>query len=175
MWLSRWRSAVSLVLAFSMCPAGVAWATEEALTREVDGLTFDQFVQEALRDYGVPGATVVIANANETVFLKGYGIRSSDAAGAVDENTRFQLASMSKFIAATAVGALVDRGVVTWDAPVRTFSPDTALAVPYATENATLATTSRTAQACRPMGARRLSHFLDSRALGELRFFWRLI
>ena len=138
MWLSRWRSAVSLVLALSMCPAGVAWATEEALTREVGGLTFDQFVQVALRDYGVPGATVVITNANETVFLKGYGIRSSDAAGAVDENTRFQLASMSKFIAATAVGALVDRGVVTWDAPVRTFSPDTALAVPYATENATL-------------------------------------
>jgi CubicO group peptidase (beta-lactamase class C family) len=100
------------VLAFSLCPADVAWATEEALTREVDGLTFDQFVQVALRDYGVPGATVVIANANanETVFLKGYGIRSSDAAGAVDENTRFQLASMSKFIAATAVGALVDRG-----------------------------------------------------------------
>ena len=95
MRLSRWRSAVALVLAFSMCPAGVVWATEEALTREVGGLTFDQFVQETLRDYGVPGATVVIANANETVFLKGYGIRSSDAAGAVDENTRFQLASMS--------------------------------------------------------------------------------
>ena len=129
---------MSLVLAFAMCPLGAARAAEEALTREVGGLTFDQFVQAALRDYGVPGATVVIANANETVFVKGYGIRSSDAAGAVDENTRFQLASISKFIAATAVGALVDRGVVTWDTPVRTFSPDTALAVPYATENATL-------------------------------------
>jgi hypothetical protein len=62
---------VSLVLAFAMCPLGAARATEEALTREVGGLTFDQFVQAALRDYGVPGATVVIANANETVFLKG--------------------------------------------------------------------------------------------------------
>jgi hypothetical protein len=30
---------------------------------------------------------------------------------AVDENTRFQIASMSKFTAATAVGVLVDRGV----------------------------------------------------------------
>jgi CubicO group peptidase (beta-lactamase class C family) len=138
MGLSRWGSAVSLVLAFAMCQLGAARATEEALMREVGGLTFDQFVQAALRDYGVPGAAVVIANANETVFLKGYGIRRSDAAEAVDENTRFQLASMSKFIAATAVGAFVDRGVVSWDAPVRTFSPDTALAVPYATENATL-------------------------------------
>jgi hypothetical protein len=30
---------------------------------------------------------------------------------AVDENTRFQIASMSKFTAATAVGLFVDRGV----------------------------------------------------------------
>ncbi len=36
------------------------------------------------------------------------------------------------------MGTLVDRGVVSWDSPVRTFSPDTALAEPYATENATL-------------------------------------
>lgn len=133
-----WGSPVSLVLAFAMCPLSAARATEEALTREVGGLTFDQFVQAALQDYAVPGAVVVIANANQTVFLKGYGIRTSNAAEAVDENTRFQLASMSKFIAATAVGALVDRGVVSWDALVQTFSPDTALAVPYATENATL-------------------------------------
>jgi hypothetical protein len=30
---------------------------------------------------------------------------------AVDENTRFQIASMSKFTAATAVGLFVDSGV----------------------------------------------------------------
>src|SRR5205823_1121838 len=97
-------------------------------------LTFDQFVQSALRDYGVPGAIVVVSSASGTVFLKGYGIRRRGAAETVDENTRFQLASMSKFIAATAV----DRGVVSWDVPVRTFSPNTVLAVPYATENASL-------------------------------------
>jgi CubicO group peptidase (beta-lactamase class C family) len=45
---------------------------------------------------------------------------------------------MSKFIAATAVGVLVDRGVVSWDVPVRKFSPDTELAEPYATQYATL-------------------------------------
>jgi CubicO group peptidase (beta-lactamase class C family) len=86
----------------------------------------------------VPGAIVTVSSAEGRIFLKGYGVRRQRAADAVDEETRFQIASMSKFIAATAVGVLVDRGVVSWDAPARTFSPDTALAEPYATENATL-------------------------------------
>jgi CubicO group peptidase (beta-lactamase class C family) len=133
---SRWRPAVSLALVLSACPWGAVRAEDQALTRAVNGLTFDQFVQSALRDYGVPGAIVVVSSASGTVFLKGYGIRRRGAAETVDENTRFQLASVSKFIAATAVGTLVDRGVVSWDVPVRTFSPNTVLAVPYATENA---------------------------------------
>ncbi len=134
--LRCWK-AVSLAFAIAVFLRGAARA-DDALTREVDGATFDQFVRAALRDYAVPGAVVVASSADEVVFLKGYGVRRRGEAEAVDEDTRFQLASMSKFIAATAVGALVDRGVVSWDAPVRTFSPHTALAVPYATENATL-------------------------------------
>jgi CubicO group peptidase (beta-lactamase class C family) len=131
-----WK-AVSLALAFAVCLGGAARA-DDALTREVDELTFDRFVQGAMRDYAVPGAVVVVSNPDGIVFLKGYGVRRRGGVEAVDENTRFQLASVSKFVAATAVGTLVDRGVVSWDAPVRTFSPDAALAVPYATENATL-------------------------------------
>jgi CubicO group peptidase (beta-lactamase class C family) len=133
-----WGAALSLVLAFAMCPLSAARATEEALTREVDGLTFEQFVQAALQDYAVPGAVVVVSSASGTVFLESYGVRRRGAAGAVDENTRFQIASMSKFIAGTGVAALADRGIVSWDTPVRAFSPDSVLAVPYATENATL-------------------------------------
>jgi CubicO group peptidase (beta-lactamase class C family) len=108
------------------------------LVRRVKGLSFDQFVHATLRDYGVPGAVVAVSSADGTIFLKGYGVRRQGMTGAVDENTRFQIASMSKFITATAVGVLVDRGVFSWDVPVHTFSPDTVLAEPYATENATL-------------------------------------
>jgi len=111
---------------------------DDPLARQVDGHSFDQFVQLTLQDYSVPGAVVAVSSAERRIFLKGYGVRQQGAADAVDEDTRFQVASMSKFIAAAAVGVLVDRGVVSWDAPVRTFSPDTALAEPYATENATL-------------------------------------
>ncbi len=110
----------------------------ESLTGQNNGLTFEQFIRAALHDYGVPGAVVAVSSASETVFLKGFGIRRQGAADLVDENTRFQVASVSKFITATAVGALVDRGVVSWDAPVRSFAPTTELAEPYATANASL-------------------------------------
>ncbi len=111
---------------------------EDALTRRLGGRSFDEFISATLRDYSVPGAVVTIADASGTVSVKGYGIRRANSADPVDENTRFQIASLSKFIAATAIATLVDRSVVSWDVPVRTFSPDTMLAEPYATDNASL-------------------------------------
>ena len=67
---------------------------------------------------------VAVVGAKGVVFLKGYGVRQTGAAEAVDENTRFQIASMSKFVTSTAVATLVDRGIVGWDIPVSTFSRD---------------------------------------------------
>jgi CubicO group peptidase (beta-lactamase class C family) len=45
---------------------------------------------------------------------------------------------MGKFVTATAIATLVDRSTDAQDAPVSTYSPDTVLAVPYGTDNATL-------------------------------------
>ena len=114
-----------------------AWA-DDPLGRVVNGRDFDQFVRKTLADYAVPGAVVAVASAGATVSVNGYGVRERGRPAAIDPDTRFQIASMSKFIAATAIGTLVDRGVVSWDSPVHGFSPETELAVPYATDTATL-------------------------------------
>lgn len=113
-------------------------ALEASLAREVNGLSFDQFIEKTLKDYGVPGAVVIVASDRDTEYLKGYGLRRRGDTAPVDGNTRFQIASMSKFVAATAVGVLVDKRVISWDAPVKTFSPQTVLADSYATENVTV-------------------------------------
>ena len=111
---------------------------EESKSKAWEDPSFDRFVEETRLRYGVPGAVVVVANAKGALSVKGYGVRENGKPGRVDPDTRFQIASMSKFVTATAVGTLVDRGLVSWDAPVRTFAPETVLAVPYASENATL-------------------------------------
>ena len=135
-----WSRSLSLALALAAtvavrCDPARA---DEALERKVDGRDFGQYVQRTLQDYAVPGAVVVVVDADGTVFLRGYGVRRQGAPAQVDGNTRFQIASMSKFVTAAAVATLVDRGVVSWDAPVRSFSPETVLAEPYATDNASL-------------------------------------
>jgi CubicO group peptidase (beta-lactamase class C family) len=129
------------VAAFSpllMAAASPSAQPSGALTRRLDGHTFDEFLRVTLRNYSVPGAVIAVADASDTVLVKGYGVRQADSSPRVDENTRFQIASLSKFIAATAIATVVDRNVVSWDVPVRKFSPDTALAEAYAMENATL-------------------------------------
>ncbi len=112
--------------------------TDDPLTRAVNGATFDQFVSRKLHEYGVAGAVVVIAGPNGPIFIKGYGVRKTGEGAQVDEDTRFQIGSVSKFIAATAVGTVVDRGAIDWDRPVRSFDPALALAEPYATRWVTL-------------------------------------
>lgn len=110
----------------------------DPLGRAVNGVTFDQFVARTLREYGVPGAVVAIASPSGTIFVKGYGVRKTGEPELVDGDTRFQIASMSKFLTAAAIGTVVDRGSIGWDRPVRSFDSGLVMAEPYATEWVTL-------------------------------------
>jgi CubicO group peptidase (beta-lactamase class C family) len=113
-------------------------AGTDYLDQNADGLTFDRFVGKALLDHAVPGAVVVAVEGDRTVLLKGYGVRSAGQPEPVDQDTRFQVASLSKFLAATALGTLVDDGRLGWDTPLVTYVPALAFHDPYATRHATL-------------------------------------
>ena len=64
----------------------------------------------------VPGVSVAIVHGDDTVHVDGYGLRHVDDERArVDGDTVFQLASLSKPLAATVVAALVGDGTVRWD------------------------------------------------------------
>ena len=64
----------------------------------------------------VPGVSIAIVHGDDTVHVDGYGLRHVDDERArVDGDTVFQLASLSKPLAATVVAALVGDGTVRWD------------------------------------------------------------
>jgi CubicO group peptidase (beta-lactamase class C family) len=100
--------------------------------------SFDTYLKTAKGEWGVPGVAVAVVKDDKVVFLKGYGVRRVGEPGEVDENTIFQLASVSKTFTAAALGTLVDEGKLGWDDPVVSHLPGFVLYDPYATMNATV-------------------------------------
>jgi CubicO group peptidase (beta-lactamase class C family) len=98
----------------------------------------DEFVRQAMVDYGVPGASVAVVSHGKTIFLRGYGVRRVGEPTPVDENTVFQIASVTKTFTAAAAAALVGEGRLGWDDEVITKLPEFALYNPYPTRHATM-------------------------------------
>ena len=78
----------------------------------------DAFITRALKEYQVPGAAVAVVQNGKAVLLKGYGVRNVTKPGAVDENTVFQLASVTKTLTGAAAATVVDEGKLDWDKPI---------------------------------------------------------
>ncbi len=120
--------------------AGTVFLAGCASTPQTNGKLdgFDDFVTAKMAEYEVPGAVVGIVENDTVVYLKGFGVREIGKPEKVDPDTRFQIASVSKYVTAGAIGTLVDEGKLDWDTPVVTYLPGFALKDTYAGEHATL-------------------------------------
>jgi CubicO group peptidase (beta-lactamase class C family) len=98
----------------------------------------DAYVARALGEYRVPGAAIAVVVDGKIVLVKGYGVRDVTKPGNVDENTIFQLASVSKTFTAAAAGTVVDGGKIGWDEPVANYLPEFVAYEPYVTRNMTM-------------------------------------
>ena len=93
----------------------------------------DAFITRALKQYQVPGAAVAVVQNGKVALLKGYGVRDVTKPGAVDENTIFQLASVTKTLTAAAAATVVDDGKLDWDKPIFNYLPEFVGYDPYMT------------------------------------------
>jgi len=93
----------------------------------------DAFITRALKQYQVPGAAVAVVQNGKVALLKGYGVRDVTKPGAVDDNTIFQLASVTKTLTAAAAATVVDDGKLDWDKPIFNYLPEFAGYDPYMT------------------------------------------
>ena len=100
----------------------------------------DALVPQWMARTGVPGVAVSVVHGGQTVYAKGFGLRRVDGSEAVDADTVFQLASVSKSLAATVMAAQMSAGHpnVDWNTPVQRLLPGFALAYPDAQDNARL-------------------------------------
>ena len=95
-------------------------------------------IEAALSACKVPGAAVAIIYDGEIAHSEGFGVRNIISQAALTPRTVFPIASTSKAMNATLLAMLVEEGLLSWDAPLRTYLPEFRMADPVATEQATL-------------------------------------
>jgi CubicO group peptidase (beta-lactamase class C family) len=111
-----------------LAPAGA-----RAAAQAPDLAQLDAAIEQARKDWNVPGLAVAIVKDGKTVLAKGYGVREMGKPDPVDADTLFAIASNTKAFTATAISMLADERKLTLDDRVVTWLPYFALYDPYVT------------------------------------------
>jgi len=68
--------------------------------------SLDNYINEGLKDWNIPGLAIAIVKDGKVVVAKGYGVRSIKTKDSVNENTLFLIASNTKLFTGTALAQL---------------------------------------------------------------------
>ena len=121
--------------------AGAAAATGVLSDAQVAAAVarLDDLIQKAMADTGVPGLSIAVVHDDKVLYAKGFGVKQVGTSDRVDENTVFQVASVSKSVGATGVASAVGDAKMAWSDPVVSHLPSFALADPYVTQHVSIA------------------------------------
>jgi CubicO group peptidase (beta-lactamase class C family) len=117
--------------------SGAGSITPEAVDAAIGAL--DGIVGADLQATGVPGAAVAVVYRGQVLYAKGFGVRQVGRPEAVDADTVFQVASVSKAIAGSVIGAAATQKRAAWTDTVASRLPGWTLSDPYVGANATVA------------------------------------
>ncbi|MEM9404583.1 MAG: serine hydrolase [Acidobacteriota bacterium] len=138
--VSWWSVALALLVACAgtePVPEESAPALETVVAHpRLEGLA-DQ-IESSLDDWQMPGLAVAVSVGNELVFAEGFGVKQVGRDERNDSATLFQIGSVTKGFGATAIGLLVDDGLVTFDDPALQHLPWLELSDPELTRRMTL-------------------------------------
>lgn len=110
--------------------------TEDRIDYAIGEVT--DIVEDELEKSGVPGASVAVVHGGEVALAEGFGVRNTETGEAVDAQTVFPVASLSKPVSATVVAAASADGEVGWDTPIREQLPWFQLSDPRVSEQVTV-------------------------------------
>lgn len=116
----------------------VVLAVQAVVAQQAPGAEFDEYVNKAIKDWGVPGVAIAIVKDDRIVFAKGFGVRELNKPEPVDTHTLFAIGSSSKAFTAASIAMLVDEGKLKWDDPATKHLPGFQLFDPYSTRELTI-------------------------------------
>jgi beta-lactamase class C len=85
---------------------------------------YDTYFEERMQSQYIPGAAVCIIKDDRIVLIKGYGVKDISTMDSVGINTVFRIGSVSKSIAATLTGILVEDSLIDWNNSVKSYLPE---------------------------------------------------
>ena len=98
-------------------------AVPETGTSCVALVSLDQLMRSFIRDNGLPGAALAVAQEGRLVYARGFGYADAERTERVQPDSLFRIASISKPITAVAVLQLVDQGKLHLDDRVSDLLP----------------------------------------------------
>lgn len=123
---------------FSMLVLLVLMAVQLVVAQQAPGAEFEEYVNKAIKEWGVPGVAIAIVKDDRVVFAKGFGVRELNKPAPVDEQTLFAIGSSSKAFTAASIAILADEGKLKWDDPATKHLPGFQLFDPYSTRELTV-------------------------------------
>lgn len=89
---------------------------------------FESYVQKIMDAYEAPGLAVALAEHGKVTYQQNFGTRDQAAGTAVDGQTIFGLASVTKSFTALAIMQLAEQGLLSLNDPVTRYLPEFKLA-----------------------------------------------
>lgn len=94
-------------------------------------------IRELMKERGIPGVAIGVYNKGE-ISSQGYGVTNIDHPLPVDDDTLFQIGSITKTFVGTMTMMLVEKGKLDLDKPIQTYLPEFKVQDKEASEKATI-------------------------------------
>jgi CubicO group peptidase (beta-lactamase class C family) len=121
-------TAAAIAHPVSIAPvATVVAGNPESVGMRADlGRTLDSIMRAGITGGAAPGGVLAVARYGRVVYLKGFGKQDTTAAGIpVDENTMYDMASLTKVIATTTAAMMLEeQGKIDLDRTVASYLPE---------------------------------------------------
>lgn len=91
----------------------------------ITSLEIDDFVKIQMDSLQMPGLSIAIINDGKIVYNKAFGVVNVDTKAALNEQSVFETASLSKPVFAYFVMKMVDKGILNLDTPLYKYMPYT--------------------------------------------------
>ena len=97
-----------------------------------------KIMNDGLKLWDAPSVSLGIIKDGKVVLCEGFGLRDAEKSLPADGETLYQIGSCTKAFTAALCAVCVDKGLVSWDTPIREYAPDIRFYDDYVSNNVTL-------------------------------------